>query len=234
MLKFCRALPIFVKGKGPGMLLHVHHLESWGAPGRTGRNRRYLRESRTSCKALTCLAPMLCGLIIEFVKLAMKNMDGLKLSPRATSGHMDRCERSLMTLQAKDVMTKQVICIGRDTPIFEALKLMANHNVTGIPVVEDNMNLIGILSEQDVLRLFHTMDDEKDRTVNDFMTQPVVHFAENERLLDICYCLRDNSIRRVPVTSNGKVVGVISRSDIIRCILQQAEQRPAQTARESA
>ncbi len=137
-------------------------------------------------------------------------------------------------LEAKTVMTKRVICIRKDTPIVEAIKLMADNNVTGIPVVEDNMNLIGILSEQDVLRLFHTFDDEKDRTVSDFMTQPAIHFEENERLLDICYCLRDNSIRRVPVTSDGKVVGVISRSDIIRCILQQAEHSAVQTAGESA
>ena len=153
---------------------------------------------------------------------------------KAACGQADRRERSLMVLQAKDIMTKRVICIGKETPIFEALKLMADNNVTGIPVVEDNKALIGILSEQDVLRLFHTFDDEKDRTVNDFMTQPVIHFDENERLLDICYCLRDNSIRRVPVTSDGKVVGVISRSDIIKCILQQAEANPARTVRESA
>jgi CBS domain-containing protein len=139
-----------------------------------------------------------------------------------------------MMLKAKAVMTKNVICIGRDTPIIEAIKLMAENNVTGIPVVEDNMTLIGILSEQDVLRLFHTFDDEKDRTVNDFMTQPAIHFEENERLLDVCYCLRDNSIRRVPVTSDGKVVGVISRSDIIKCILQQSEHSAVQTAAESA
>jgi len=133
-------------------------------------------------------------------------------------------------LQAKDVMTKQVVCIKRDTPIFEAIKLMANNNITGIPVVEDDLTLIGMLSEQDVLRLFHTYDDEKDRTVNDFMTQPAIHFEENELLLDICYCLRDNSIRRVPITLNGKVKGVISRSDILKCILKQLEKGDLQTA----
>jgi len=90
-------------------------------------------------------------------------------------------------------------------------------------VVEDDMTLAGMLSEQDVLRLFHTYEDEKDRTVIDFMTQPAIHFEENEFLLDVCYCLRDNSIRRVPVTSNGKVVGVISRSDILKCILRLLE-----------
>jgi len=123
-------------------------------------------------------------------------------------------------LEAKDIMTRNVVCIKKDIPVLDAIRLMSKNNITGIPVVEDDMTLIGILSEQDVLRLFHTYDDEKDRTVNDCMTQPAIHFEEKERLLDICYCLRDNSIRRVPVTSNGKVVGVISRSDILKCIIQ--------------
>ena len=102
---------------------------------------------------------------------------------------------------------------------------MAENNITGIPVVGNDGSLVGILSEQDVLRLFHTYEDEKDRTVSDFMTQPAIHFEENEYVLDICYCLRDNAIRRVPVTSSGKVVGVISRSDILKCILMQNRQK---------
>jgi len=136
-------------------------------------------------------------------------------------------------LETKDIMTKHVICIRKDTPICEAIKLMATNNVTGIPVVEDDMILVGILSEQDVLRLFHTFDDEKDRTVSDFMTQPAIHFEEDENLLDVCYCLRDNSIRRVPVTSKGKVVGVISRSDILKCILLRAKESKIQAVGES-
>ena len=123
-------------------------------------------------------------------------------------------------LEAKDIMTRNVVCIKKNTPVVDAIRLMSKNNITGIPVVEDDMTLAGILSEQDVIRLFHTYEDEKNRTVNDFMTQPAIHFEEEERLLDVCYCLRDNSIRRVPVTSNGKVVGVISRSDILKCILQ--------------
>lgn len=133
-------------------------------------------------------------------------------------------------LEAKDIMTKQVVCIRKETPIFEAIRLMADKNITGIPVTEDDLTLVGMLSEQDVLRLFHTYDDEKDRTVNDFMTQPAIHFEEHELLLDVCYCLRDNAIRRVPVTSNGKVSGVISRSDILKCILKQSEKSNLEAA----
>jgi len=123
-------------------------------------------------------------------------------------------------LKAKDIMSKKVICIKRETPVIDAIRLMAEHNITGIPVAEDDMTLVGIISEQDVLRLFHTYPDEQDRTVNDFMTQPAIHFEEGESLLDVCYCLRDNAIRRVPVTLNGKVTGIISRSDILKSILE--------------
>lgn len=133
-------------------------------------------------------------------------------------------------LEAKDIMTKQVVCIRKDTPIFEAIRMMANNNITGIPVVDDNLILVGMLSEQDVLRLLHTYDEEQDRTVNDFMTQPAIHFEENEPLLDVCYCLRDNTFRRVPITLNGRVTGVISRSDILKRILHQWENSNLQTA----
>ena len=136
-------------------------------------------------------------------------------------------------LEAKDIMTKQVVCIRKDTPIFEAIRMMANNNITGIPVVDDNLILVGMLSEQDVLRLLHTYDEEQDRTVNDFMTQPAIHFEENEPLLDVCYCLRDNTFRRVPITLNGKVTGVISRSDILKRILHQWENSHLQTADKS-
>ena len=127
-------------------------------------------------------------------------------------------------LEIKDIMTTKVIYITQDTPVVDAIRLMVKNNITGVPVVEDDMTLLGVLSEQDVLRLLHTYEDEKDRTVYDFMTHPAIHFEQDEPLLDVCFCLRDNSIRRVPVTSNNKVVGVISRSDILKYILELCDE----------
>jgi len=123
-------------------------------------------------------------------------------------------------LKAKDIMTQDVINVKKDTPIYKALELLAKHNISGIPVVGDDMILVGVLSEKDVLSLFYAHEDEKEKTVNDFMTQPAVHFDENESLLDVCDCLANNYFRRVPVTSQGKLVGIISRKDIIDYILQ--------------
>lgn len=123
-------------------------------------------------------------------------------------------------LKAKDIMTENVVSVKRDTPIYEALELLVKYNITGIPVVREDMILVGVLSEKDVLRLFYAHEGEEEGTVNDFMTQPAVHFDEKESLLDICDCLTNNYFRRVPVTSEGKLVGIISRTDIINYILQ--------------
>ncbi len=122
-------------------------------------------------------------------------------------------------LKAKDIMTKQVITIRKDTPVFEALELLWKNDITGIPVVEDDMTLVGVVTEKDVLRLFWADEDQKNETSSSFMTQPAVHFDENEALPDVCDCLMNYSLRRVPVTSNGKVIGIISRTDIIKYIL---------------
>ena len=127
-------------------------------------------------------------------------------------------------LQAKDIMTEEVICVRRDTPVIDAIQTMVSNKITGVPVVDEDMALIGILSAQDVLRLFHTHKQEKDRTAGEFMKQPAISFDEHDRLLDVCYRLRDSSIRRVPVTSDGKVKGIVSRSDILKCILDMSQE----------
>ncbi|MBA7650141.1 Hypoxic response protein 1 [subsurface metagenome] len=125
-------------------------------------------------------------------------------------------------LKAKDIMT-----VKKDAPIFEAVELLVKNEITGIPVVEDDMTLVGILTEKDVLRLFYASKEVENKTVNDFMTQPAVHFDENESLPDVCDCLMNNFFRRVPVTSKGKVVGIVSRVDILEYVLQLRREEAA-------
>jgi len=123
-------------------------------------------------------------------------------------------------LKAKNIMVKKVITVTRDTPIFEALELMAESDVSGLPVVEYDMTLVGVVTEKDVLRLFYGNEDQKNETVNSFMSRPAVYFDENEALSAVCACLMNHSLRRVPITSKGKVVGIISRPDLIEYILR--------------
>ncbi|GAI77225.1 unnamed protein product [marine sediment metagenome] len=123
-------------------------------------------------------------------------------------------------LKARDIMRKKVISVKEETPIYEAIALLTEHNIAGMPVVRDDMTLAGILSEKDVLSLFHAHEDEEEKIVDDFMTQPALYFDEDESLLDVCDFLMKNIFRRVPVTSKGKLVGIISIKDFLEYILQ--------------
>ena len=137
-------------------------------------------------------------------------------------------------VQARDIMTTDVISVSRRTPVCKAGTLLLEHGITGMPVVDDDMTLAGVITEKDLLRLLYTHEAEKDKTVEDFMTAPVIFFQENESLEDICHVMIANHFRRVPVTSaSGKkrVIGVISRSDILEYInrLHHADTRGRQT-----
>ncbi|MHC4423723.1 MAG: CBS domain-containing protein [Planctomycetota bacterium] len=123
-------------------------------------------------------------------------------------------------LKAKDIMTKEVVSLRRDTPVEEALKLLVEKKITGIPVVEEDMTLVGIVTEKDLLGLFYGPEGGKKRPVEDFMTRPAVHFDENDNLDEVCECLLKVTFRRAPVTRKGKVVGIVSRSDVLKCILE--------------
>jgi CBS domain-containing protein len=122
--------------------------------------------------------------------------------------------------ELKDIMTTDVISVKRTTPIYEALELMARHDISGLPVVGDDNSLIGILSEKDVICLLDASEEEEEKTVNNFMTQPALYFDEDESLLDVCDFLKKNVFRRVPITSNAKLVGIISIRDVIEFILR--------------
>ncbi len=123
-------------------------------------------------------------------------------------------------IKAKDIMTKNIIYVKKDTLIYQCLELMAKHKITGIPVIEDDMSLVGIISGKDVLHLLNANKDQEEKTVNDFMTKPAIYFDESENLLGVCNFLAKNIFRRIPVTSEGKLVGIISRGDIIAHIVK--------------
>ena len=124
-------------------------------------------------------------------------------------------------VKAKDIMTKEVVTARRGTPIYEAVELMRRKGVAGIPIVEDDMILVGILTEKDALRLLYEDADAENKTVDEYMSRPAVAFNEDDGLESICDFMMMNYPRRVPVkTREGKVVGIISRPDVIDYILR--------------
>jgi CBS domain-containing protein len=138
-------------------------------------------------------------------------------------------KKELPMLRARDIMNTDVLSVKKDTPIFEAVKLLVERNISGLPVVEDDMTLVGILSEKDVVDLFYESEKAQSKTVNDYMTEPAVHFKENSALVNICDFLIKNIFRRVPVTSDGKLIGIISVKDVLNSVLQMRREKVGST-----
>lgn len=121
--------------------------------------------------------------------------------------------------ETKELMTKNVITVKGQTSIYDAIQILVDNNITGLPVVNDDGSLKGILSEEDALDLL-SEDENSSGKVEDYMTTEVVAFDQNEDLIAICECLINNHFRRVPILADGKVVGILSRRDIIKFITE--------------
>ncbi len=115
---------------------------------------------------------------------------------------------------AKEIMSKSVLTVDKDMTLNEVIKMLVRERVTGLPVIDDEMCLLGMVTEKDILKMLY--NKEKSKTVQELMTRDVVKFDEEDDLINIFKCLVNNSFRRVPVMSKGRLVGIISRRDIIK------------------
>ena len=121
--------------------------------------------------------------------------------------------------KAKEIMKTGVITVKKETGIYETIRILMENNITGLPVVNDDMTLAGIISEKDVLRLLYNIED-KPGNVESFMTKDVVSFDQEDSTIDITESLIKNDFRRVPILEEGKLIGILSRKDIIAYILK--------------
>ena len=126
--------------------------------------------------------------------------------------------------RAKDIMTQSVVCARPEMPIYDAIRLLARRRITGMPVVDNELNLVGVLSEKDVLRVLYATEDSVEQTVSDYMNVGAVSLDVNDTLIDLCDCLTENIFRRVFITDEGRLAGVVSRSDVINAILRLKHQ----------
>lgn len=143
-------------------------------------------------------------------------------------------------MKAFDLMTCETVSIGPEANILEALRLMLDRRISGLPVVDAGGTLVGILTEGDLLRraelqtepqrsAWHSfllgpgrLADEYVRThgrkVVDVMTRNVVSVAEDIALQEIVRLMQRHRIKRLPVTNAGRLVGIVSRADLLRAL----------------
>jgi len=156
-------------------------------------------------------------------------------------------------MRAMDIMTTEVISVAPTTSVQEVAKLLSERGISGVPVVDGDNRVVGILSEGDLLHRAETgtervrqrrqswwlrslaADQASDyvkshaRTAGDVMTREVVSVDEMTPLADIAMLLERKRIKRVPVLREGKLVGIVSRANLVRAVA--AASLPEETVR---
>jgi CBS domain-containing protein len=122
--------------------------------------------------------------------------------------------------QAKDAMNKEVIFIRPEATIEEAIRMLLENDVSGMPVIDNAGRLCGIISEFQLLEVVYD-PNLKGAQVQGFMTRDVITIDETALLATVANLFIVHRIRRVPVVREGKVVGIVSRRDLLRYIVDK-------------
>jgi CBS domain-containing protein len=151
-------------------------------------------------------------------------------------------------MKAKDVMTRHVITAAPDASILQALRLMLQHKISGLPVVDNKGNLAGIVTEGDFLRRAETDTERKRprwleflvgpgtlandyvhahaRKIDEVMTLDVQTITEDTPLRDIVALMEKYRIKRLPVMHGRELVGIVSRANLLHALAGVAGEVP--------
>jgi CBS domain-containing protein len=144
-------------------------------------------------------------------------------------------------MKAVDIMTRRVISVGRDASVFEAVRLMLQHRISGLPVVDPAGILVGMITEGDFLRRAEAGTERHrprwlevflgpgraaveythshGRKVYEVMSDQPYSVSEDTPLEKIVDLMESHKIKRVPVTRDGRLIGIVSRANLMRAIL---------------
>lgn len=153
-------------------------------------------------------------------------------------------------MRAKDVMSDGVMSILADATVFEAAELLVSARVSAMPVVDEQDQLVGILSEADLMRraeigttphsgwLQRLLSDDAKRArdyvhshsqrVRDVMTRNVITVDADAKLGEVAERMLEHNIKRLPVVEEGRVVGIVSRSDLLQALMSREPKAPVE------
>jgi len=132
--------------------------------------------------------------------------------------------------RARDVMIADLLAIRVDATVEEAIRSLLDHRVSGAPIVDEQGCLVGIISEFQLLEAIYRPEVKREQ-VRDLMTKDVITVSEDAALSEVANLLLLHRIRRVPVVRAGRLVGIVTRRDLLRCTLE-ADDTPDELADE--
>jgi CBS domain-containing protein len=123
---------------------------------------------------------------------------------------------------ARDIMSTKVHCTDPDSPILELAEKLESLKISGMPVVDQQGTLVGIISEKDTFKLIlqQTFTQSLAGIVSDYMSKSVETLTPEDDLFKIADLFYTKSFRRLPVIENSQVVGLVSRRDVLKALNQ--------------
>jgi CBS domain-containing protein len=122
---------------------------------------------------------------------------------------IEEMDERALPVTAADIMTPDPLTVRPDTSVHEAAQILSEHRISGAPVVDDDAHIVGIVSEYDLIARAGV-------TVREVMTRDVVSVPVNAPLDRVRAILVTQRLKRVPVTDQQRLVGLISRADLVR------------------
>lgn len=126
----------------------------------------------------------------------------------------------MKTTKAVDIMTTNVITVKKGVVLTDVIALLLRWHISAMPVVDEDDKIVGIVSEIDLVNM--TFDgNAADTTVEEVMATNIISFSPTTELADLVQTFSKRHLRRVPIIDEGKVVGIISRRDLLREMLRR-------------
>jgi len=123
-------------------------------------------------------------------------------------------------MHVRDVMKKDIIVVKAHESVQHISKVLTEKNISNIPVIDQKGKLVGVVSEQDIIKAMGS-DKFMKLSAKDIMTKNVLSVKENDPLEYVSKIFMEKPYRRLPVTRNKKVVGVITREEIIQSFMSE-------------
>ena len=114
-------------------------------------------------------------------------------------------------MEAKDIMTKDVITVSPLTTVNQLARILIKSQISGAPVVDKKRKILGIVSEADIIA-------KKGKQVKAIMSKKVISIAEQTSVEEIATLMTTHKVKRLPVMRGEKLVGIVSRADIVGAI----------------
>jgi len=118
----------------------------------------------------------------------------------------------MLGVPVSEIMTRDVITVPPDMPTKDVADILSEKHITGLPVVDATGKVVGVLSELDII-------SRQGATAADIMSGQVISAAEDDDVQEVANLFSSRRIRRVPILADGQLVGLVSRSDLMRLFM---------------